>query len=117
MASASSCGDVAGAGAGAGVGSGLAQEAALASHPAVQEKSMGSSPAADAASQSIGSAVRESCRELGGGARRRAAVGGGSGCGFGFESRVFPPLFACLDPPPEFELLILLRTVGTESAV
>jgi hypothetical protein len=31
----------------------------------------------------------------------------------------FPPLFACLDPPSEFELLILLRTVGTrtESAV
>jgi hypothetical protein len=74
MESASSCGDVAGAGAGAGVGSGLAQEAALASHPPVQEKSMGSSPAADAASQSIGSAVRESCRELG---WRQEEEGGG----------------------------------------
>jgi hypothetical protein len=56
MDSASSCGEEEEAGAGGGWGaSGLARAAALASHPAVQAKSMGSSPAADAASQSIGS--------------------------------------------------------------
>ena len=107
MDSASSCGDEAGAGVGAASGappppSGLVQAAAHASHPAVQVKSMGTG-SSRAASQSIGSAVYESCRELGGeeGGRRNSAVGRR---GFGFGSRVFPPLFPWLEPRSEFEL-------------